>query len=129
MHSRTGSSELQTRMGGSLMRDILNVINKARSAFKMASLKKVPRGAPEKSRLCVLARALRLEVLLDEQDRPFAFVRQYRQANILASAWRVARPREAWTGWSVPLPKELSDFVQEFDAQHYPELILRGRSI
>jgi hypothetical protein len=111
------------------MRDILNVINKARSAFKMASLKKVPRGVPEKSRLCVLARALRLEVLLDEQDRPFAFVRQYRQASMLASAWRVARPREAWTGWSVPLPKELSDFVEEFDARRYPELITRARSI
>jgi hypothetical protein len=109
------------------MRDILKLINTARSAFRMAPLKGLPRGIPEKSRLCVLARALRFEVLLDEEDRPFALVRQYRQAKMLASAWCVNRPEEAWSGWSVPLPRELSEFVHQFDARRHPELILVGR--
>lgn len=113
------------RAGGALLDSVLEVINKARRGLKMTPIYELPRGVPEKSRLCVLARALKFEVLLDEEDAPFALIPEYRKASMLAKAWRVARPREAWNGWSVALPSELSGFVREFDAQRHPELIMR----
>jgi hypothetical protein len=108
-----------------LLVGVLEVINKARRALAMRPIRELPRGVPAKSRLCVLARALRMEILLDEEDAPFALLAQYRKARKLANAWRVTAPREAWNGWAVDLPAELRGFVHEFDARRHPELIMR----
>ena len=124
MGAKSSSRLLAEREGGTLLDGVMQSINKARRALRMSPIGELPRGVPEKSRLCVLARALHLEILLDENDRPFALTRGYRQARMLANAWSVGKPGEAWNGWSVELPAELSEFVREFDACRHPELII-----
>lgn len=101
--------------------EVLKLVNKARIVLEMPSLRKLPRGLPETSRECVLGRSLGVEILLDDQDRAYALVLQYRKACRLARIWRVERPCGMWNGWAVLLPKELNNFVHEFDA-HSPQL-------
>jgi hypothetical protein len=107
--------------------DILALVNKARIALEMAPLKKLPRGVPQTSRKCVLGRSLGLEVLLDDQDRPYALVLQYHRARRLARIWCVARPHALWNGWAVMLPHGLSEFIREFDSRCYPKLVAASR--
>lgn len=125
MGAKSAVRQSWEREGGALPGGVLEFINKARRALKMAPIQELPHGMPEKSRLCVLARALRFEVLLNEEDSPFALITEYRKASMVAKAWGMARPQEAWNGWSVPLPVELRGFVHEFDAGRHPELVIR----
>jgi len=89
----------------------------------MSRLKKLPSGTPESANQCVQARSLKVEILLDHDDRPFAFALRYRMACALDRAWRSAPPCSVWNGWMVLLPVELSNFVHVFDALRYPELV------
>src|SRR5216683_4952761 len=107
--------------------EILDLINKARLVMEMPALKKLPRGIPETSRKCVLGRSLGLEILLDDQDRPYALVHEYRRACRLARVWSVGRPYGMWNGWAMLLPDELSKFVHEFDSRCYPQLLSVSR--
>jgi hypothetical protein len=102
--------------------DVLELVNRARAAFGILPLRKLPRGVRETSRQCVLGRSLGVEILLDDRDGPYALVLRYRAACALARTWGVGRPCASWNGWAVRLPSELSKFVQEFDACRYPEL-------
>lgn len=117
--------QINEREAGALLNSVLEFINRARRALKISPVAELPRGVPEKSRLCVLARALKCEVLLDDEDNPFALLPNYRKAGALAAAWGVGKPEEAWNGWSVALPPQLTWFVHQFDARRHPELIMR----
>jgi hypothetical protein len=105
-------------------REVLQALNAARMALRMAPLTRLPPGLRRQSQLCVLGRALRLEILLDEQERAFVLVREYRQASRLAAIWNTP-PQEAWYGWAVLLPAQLDHFVHEFDAGYHSRLALR----
>lgn len=102
--------------------EILALVNKARAALGMPPIRNLPRGIPETSRKCVLGRSLDVEVLMDDQDRAYALLTDYRSAYKLARAWNAARPCGMWNGWAVLLPEELNRFVHEFDARCYPHL-------
>ena len=91
----------------------------------MSRLKKLPSGTPESANQCVQARSLKVEILLDHDDRPFAFALRYRMACALDRAWRSAPPCSVWNGWMVLLPVELSNFVHDFHELCYPELVSR----
>lgn len=103
--------------------EILELVNRARIYLRMRRLTRLPRGIPGNSRRCVLSRSLGDEFLLDDQDRPFALVQEYRRACKLATAWHVERPSTVWNGWAVRLPGDLSTFIHNFDNGHYPQLI------
>jgi hypothetical protein len=103
---------------------VLELINKARTACGMPQLRELPQGIPETSRQCVLGRSLGVEVLLDDLEGPFALTLRYRQACALARAWSGGgRPRAVWNGWAVTLPASLSQFIRQFDARKYPKLV------
>ena len=103
--------------------DVLELVNKARLVLELPPIRRLPKGIPDTARKCVLGRSLGLEILLDDQDRAYALLTDYRLASKLASVWGAARPCGMWNGWGVMLPAKLSDFVREFDSRCYPRLV------
>lgn len=101
---------------------VLELVNRARIALEMPTLRKLPSGIPETSQKCVLGRSLDAEILLNDQDWAYVLLPNYRASCRLARAWRVERPCAIWNGWAVSLPEVLNRFVHEFDARCYPEL-------
>ena len=104
---------------------ILELVNRARIYLQMRRVTRLPRGIPGNSRRCVLSRGLGAEFLLDDQDRPFTLLQEYRRACKLAAAWQVEKPSALWNGWAVRLPSDLNTFIHNFDAHQYPQLISR----
>jgi hypothetical protein len=102
--------------------DILELVNNAREVMGLPLLRKLLRGIPDTARKCVLGRSLGLDILLDDENRAYALVLEYRVAYRLARVWQAVRPYGMWNGWAVLLPPRLNEFVRDFDSRCYPSL-------
>ena len=103
--------------------DALHLVNQAREALDLEALGDLPRGVLQQPGACPIAQALPADSVIEDAIR---FVNR-RAAEAVADAWLTAcQPihcPDFIDAHSVALPADLRDFVRDFDAQAYPELI------
>ncbi|MBF6570578.1 MAG: hypothetical protein IVW54_17055 [Candidatus Binataceae bacterium] len=109
-----------------LDKNLLKLINQARSALRMARIDLLPRGIAEKSNGCFVSKSLGIAINEEYEGRYFAVVPHQRKAVTLARAWKVASPEEVLDGWGVYLPASLERTLREFDAHRHPDLEIRS---
>lgn len=103
------------------LKHVLESLNKARKAWGMKPLRRVPKGRPEKSCSCPIYNALPIRSVPGFRIRLFA--KDLRNDDLINRLQDVGFHPHDLEPDCLGLPRILSDFMWFFDNNHYPELI------
>jgi hypothetical protein len=110
------------------LEEVLVLVNKARAALGQPPLETLPRGKKRDSSDCVIARSVGVNV-----GNRIAWIAAGRRrerrlvAGLLAEAWH--SPQDVIGRRRVLLPGALRQFVVDFDAGAFPELVDRPHAV
>jgi hypothetical protein len=119
------------------MEEILALINKGRAALGKPPLSALPKGDPDESDGCILARALGRQMGIEKSEMSNYVM--FKDSSASARLWRAwneppvqyaqflnRKGRLGWW-WCVDVPEPLNAFITAFDRGEYPELIRKPR--
>lgn len=97
---------------------VLELVNTGREALNLPPLDGLPKGMPSDSCRCVIAAAFPASMV---DSTAIGYMDDIEAPKKLAAAWKLATP-DTYASW-IELPKEIKDFIRDFDAGKYPQLV------
>lgn len=99
----------------------LKSVNNLLIAFDSPPIEDLPKGKRFEHKSCSLYKAL--QGIVQSVERQYVFTDDSENARTIAHTWGMPYAKHH-NGWAIRTPAELSSFIEHFDLNHYPDLVL-----